>query len=156
LHLPPTFRPYVGAGINYARISSVNLRSNIAGVGLELNSSSRGGALRGGVDIKLPKNLFLNVDVKKIYIDGDVKGGGVKVSSVKFDPLALRGRAVLAIPSQDRQQRCGDVGTAPERAPFLFALSGLPRMEHGVPVHFNAANARSRISSTGPMPAILR
>jgi outer membrane protein len=100
-HLPPTlllqyhflpdgqFRPYIGAGINYTRISSVNLRSSIAGVGLELNSSSVGGALQAGLDIKLSKNLFLNVDLKKIYIDSDIKANGTKISSVKLDPLAF-------------------------------------------------------------------
>ena len=78
-HLPPTlllqyhflpdqkFRPYVGAGINYTRISSVSLA--VPGVGtLELDSSSTGGALQVGFDVELSKTMFLNVDLKKIYI----------------------------------------------------------------------------------------
>ncbi|MBA3904646.1 MAG: hypothetical protein C0522_13410 [Rhodocyclaceae bacterium] len=94
-HLPPTltvqyhflpdgqFRPYVGAGINYTRISSVNLG------GLYLENDSWGPALQAGLDVKLGQNLFLNLDVKKIYIRSDVLAGGTKVSAVKLDPLAV-------------------------------------------------------------------
>lgn len=100
-HLPPTltlqyhfmpdsnFRPYVGAGINYTDISDVNLRSTIAGVNLELDQDSVGGALQAGFDYKIANNVFLNFDVKKIYIDSDVKINGTKVSRVKLDPLAI-------------------------------------------------------------------
>lgn len=101
-HLPPTLlaqyhfmpdamvRPYVGAGVNYTRISSVSL--NVPGVGdLDLDSSSFGGALQAGVDVRIAGNLFLNVDVKKIWIDSDVylKSSGAKVSAVKLDPIAI-------------------------------------------------------------------
>lgn len=100
-HLPPTltlqyhflpdgqFRPYVGAGINYTRISSVSLA--VPGVTtLDLDDDSFGAALQAGVDIALGKNLVLNLDVKKIYIDSDLKDGtGAKVSHLKLDPLAV-------------------------------------------------------------------
>lgn len=101
-HLPPTltaqyhflpegtFRPYVGAGINYTRISSVAL--NVPGVGdLSLENSSIGGALQAGVDFKIADNLFLNIDIKKIWIASDVmlKATGAKVSSVTLDPIAI-------------------------------------------------------------------
>lgn len=99
-HLPPTltlqyhflpdsaFRPYVGVGINYTRISSVNL--SVPGVGkLDLERDSWGGALQVGFDYRLTNNLFLNVDVKKIYLDADLKAGGTKVSKLTLDPLAI-------------------------------------------------------------------
>lgn len=101
-HLPPTltaqyhflpdgqFRPYVGAGINYTRISSVAL--NVPGVGdLDLESSSIGGAIQVGMDVKVADNLFVNVDVKKVWISSDVmlKSTGAKVSSVTLDPIAI-------------------------------------------------------------------
>lgn len=101
-HLPPTltaqyhflpdgqFRPYVGAGINFTRISSVAL--NVPGVGdLDLESSSIGGAIQIGVDVKVADNLFVNVDVKKVWISSDVmlKSTGAKVSSVTLDPIAI-------------------------------------------------------------------
>ncbi len=94
-HLPPTltlqyhflpdgqFRPYVGAGINYTAISSVSLG------GLDLENDSWGPALQAGLDVKVGKNLFLNIDVKKIVIRSDVLAAGAKVSAVKLDPLAL-------------------------------------------------------------------
>ncbi len=94
-HLPPTLtaqyhfapngaiRPYVGAGINYTRFSSVHLP---AGVGID--KSSFGGALQLGVDVPLPyKNLILNFDVKKVYIKTDVSAGGAKIGSFKVDPV---------------------------------------------------------------------
>lgn len=100
-HLPPTltlqyhflpdgqFRPYVGAGVNYTRISSVGLA--VPGVTtLHLENDSWGGALQAGFDVKLGNNLFLNLDVKKIYINTDIKNGaGTKLSHLKLDPLAI-------------------------------------------------------------------
>lgn len=97
-HLPPTltlqyhflpdgqFRPYVGAGFNYTKFSDVNL--NVAGVGpLFLDSSSTGGALQAGMDIKISGNMYLNVDVKKIWIGTDVKTAtGVKVTHLNLNP----------------------------------------------------------------------
>jgi outer membrane protein len=97
-HLPPTltlqyhflpdgqFRPYVGAGLNYTKFSDVNL--NVTGVGpLFLDSSSTGGALQAGMDIKLSGNMYLNFDIKKVWIGTDVKtAGGVKVTHLNLNP----------------------------------------------------------------------
>jgi outer membrane protein len=97
-HLPPTltlqyhflpdaqFRPYVGAGFNFTKFSDVNL--NVAGVGpLFLDSSSTGGALQAGMDIKLSGNMYLNFDIKKVWIGTDVKtAGGVKVTHLNLNP----------------------------------------------------------------------
>jgi outer membrane protein len=92
-HLPPTllvqyhfdatgFKPYVGAGINYTRFSSVSLP---AGVGIDKNSW--GPALQAGVDIPLSGNMVLNVDVKKVYIRTDVYAGGANLGTFKVDPV---------------------------------------------------------------------
>lgn len=94
-HLPPTllaqyhftnfngFKPYVGAGINYTKISGVEMN------GLTLNSHSWGGALQAGVDIPLDKNWSLNFDIKKIYIKTDVyDGAGVSLGTLKLNPVA--------------------------------------------------------------------
>jgi outer membrane protein len=97
-HLPPTltlqyhflpdaqFRPYVGAGLNYTKFSDVNL--NVTGVGpLFLDSSSTGGALQAGMDIKLSSNMYLNFDIKKVWIGTDVKtAGGAKVTHLNLNP----------------------------------------------------------------------
>ena len=94
-HLPPTltaqyhftdlgaFKPYVGAGINYTRISSVNL--TVPGVTVDRNSF--GPALQVGVDIPVAKNLYLNFDVKKVYIRTDVASAGNKIGTFKIDPV---------------------------------------------------------------------
>ncbi|WP_026436119.1 OmpW family protein [Acidovorax sp. JHL-9] len=94
-HLPPSlllqyhfdapgFKPYVGAGVNYTRFSSLNLP---AGVGIDRNSW--GGALQVGLDIPLNKNLSLNFDVKKVYIKTDVFAGGAKAGTFKVDPVLV-------------------------------------------------------------------
>lgn len=96
-HLPPTltlqyhfmpdqqFSPYLGAGVNYTRISSVNLLGGAA----KLESSSTGLALQTGFDYKIDKNWSLNFDVKKIQISSDVITAGGKISKVKIDPLLI-------------------------------------------------------------------
>ncbi|MBC3916869.1 OmpW family protein [Undibacterium sp. CY18W] len=93
-HLPPTLTaqyhfapdakvsPYVGAGVNYTRISDVNLLKGAGG----LENSSFGLAIQAGVDFKLDKNWSLNLDVKKVQIRSDVTISGAKVSAVKIDP----------------------------------------------------------------------
>ncbi|MCX7692422.1 outer membrane beta-barrel protein [Tepidimonas taiwanensis] len=94
-HLPPTltlqyhfpmsgFRPYVGAGINYTRFSSVNLPA-----GLSIDRNSWGGALQVGVDIPVGKNMVLNFDVKKVYIRTDIQAGGAHLDRFKVDPVLV-------------------------------------------------------------------
>ncbi|SDM39628.1 outer membrane protein [Oryzisolibacter propanilivorax] len=99
-HLPPTllaqyhftnfggFKPYVGAGINYTRFSGVRFNSAVQGaLGPSIDKNSWGGALQVGVDIPLAKNLYLNFDVKKVYISTDVHSFGAKVGTFKVDPV---------------------------------------------------------------------
>ncbi len=96
-HLPPTLllqrhfptasgvRPYVGAGVNYTRFSSVNL----LGGGATTDSHSWGPALQVGVDIPLQRNVYFNVDLKKVLIRTDVYAGGSNVGRFKADPWLL-------------------------------------------------------------------
>lgn len=94
-HLPPTllaqyhfnlngFKPYVGAGLNYTRFSSVK-----APAGVDIDRNSFGAALQVGVDISLQKNLYLNFDVKKVFIKTDVTAGGAKLGTFKVDPVLV-------------------------------------------------------------------
>jgi outer membrane protein len=95
-HLPPTLtvqyhfnptgsiRPYVGAGLNYTRFSSAKLLP-----GVDIDNSSVGGALQVGVDIPLSRNMSLNLDLKKVYLDTDVRIGGVKQGTLKVNPVLL-------------------------------------------------------------------
>lgn len=95
-HLPPTllgqyhfnfngFKPYVGAGVNYTRFSSVDL----AGGAITVDKNSWGPALQVGVDIPLSGNLYLNFDVKKVHIRTDVSAGGATLGEFKVDPLLV-------------------------------------------------------------------
>jgi outer membrane protein len=92
-HLPPTltakyhftpdakFSPYLGAGINYTRISNVELVNN-----LDLSRNSFGLAVQAGIDFNLDKHWSLNLDVKKVQIRSDVTSAGNKVTQVQVDP----------------------------------------------------------------------
>ncbi|MCA3071571.1 MAG: OmpW family protein [Rhodocyclaceae bacterium] len=95
-HLPPTlmlqyhftpsqdFKPYVGVGVNYTRFYDVSL----SGGTLTVDRSSTGGAIQAGFDYRLSGQWYLNIDVKKIWIETDVKTtAGALVSSLKIDPL---------------------------------------------------------------------
>jgi outer membrane protein len=77
--------PYLGVGVNYTNISSVNLLNGAGG----LDHSSVGAALQAGLDFKIDKNWSLNVDVKKVQLRSDVTVSGAKVSNVQVDPLLV-------------------------------------------------------------------
>lgn len=96
-HLPPTLtvqyhfmpngtiRPYVGAGVNYTRFSSVHLLGGAATV----DKSSWGLAAQAGVDFLVAPNVFVNLDIKKVQISTDVSAGGVKQGTFKVNPWLL-------------------------------------------------------------------
>lgn len=99
-HLPPAllaqyhftqwsgFKPYVGAGVNYTRFSSVRFDPAVqAALSPSIDKSSWGGALQVGVDIPLSKNLYLNFDVKKVFIKTDVFAAGNPVGTFKINPV---------------------------------------------------------------------
>ncbi len=95
-HLPPTltaqyhftqfgaFKPYVGGGLNYTRFSSIELPA-----GVEIDKNSYGLALQAGFDYEVAKNVYLNVDVKKVQIRTDVSAGGTELGTFKVDPLLI-------------------------------------------------------------------
>lgn len=96
-HLPPTLtaqwhflpgqtvNPYVGAGLNLTLISDVKLADGV----LDLDSSSVGAAVQAGVDFKVASNCYINLDIKYVQIQSDVKvaATGAKVTTVKVDPM---------------------------------------------------------------------
>ena len=96
-HLPPTLNlqyhfapgatinPYIGAGVNYTRMSSVKL---LGGAG-DLENDSFGLSLQAGLDFRLNEHWSINADVKKVNIRSDVYVGGAKASYVKVDPVLL-------------------------------------------------------------------
>lgn len=80
------FRPYAGAGINYTRFYGFK---DDSGLGLSIKKNSFGPALQVGMDMPLTKDLFLNLDMKKIWIktkvDSSVAGGNV--GTLDINPL---------------------------------------------------------------------
>lgn len=80
-----SFKPYVGAGLNFTHISNVSL----AGGAADLKKNSWGPALQVGVDIPVAKNLYLNFDLKKVYIKTDVTLSGKDMGSFKVDPVLV-------------------------------------------------------------------
>jgi outer membrane protein len=99
-HLPPTllgqyhftnfngFKPYVGAGVNFTKISKENITVTSAN-DTHLENNSIGFALQAGVDIPLTKQVSFNVDVKKIQLKSDVYVGGSNVGTLKLDPVLV-------------------------------------------------------------------
>lgn len=83
----PSFRPYVGAGINYTKFYDINL----GGGTLTVDSSNWGGALQIGADFPINKTFFFNVDIKKIWIDTDVKvvATGATAANFKINPVVI-------------------------------------------------------------------
>lgn len=98
-HLPPTitaqyhfmpqatFRPYIGAGLNYTRFYDIDL----GGGTLTVDKSSFGPALQAGADIGITKTMFLNFDVKYIWMDTDVKvkATGAHLANLKINPWII-------------------------------------------------------------------
>ena len=101
-HLPPTllaqyhftnmgaFKPYVGAGINFTRFSSVRFDPAVRdALDPSIKKNSFGGALQVGFDYALDKHWSINVDVKKVFIKTDVRSAGTKVGTFKVDPVLV-------------------------------------------------------------------
>jgi outer membrane protein len=98
-HLPPTltaqyhftsfgaFTPYVGAGLNYTRFSNVEFDPSVqSALQPTLSKNSFGLAVQAGFDYEVARNVYLNVDVKKVQIRTDVSSAGTKVGTFKVDP----------------------------------------------------------------------
>lgn len=95
-HLPPTlifqfrpvptgaFQPYLGAGGNltifYLKTGSLEA--------LDL-STSVGYAFQGGADIRIGGDFYLNLDLKYVNIETEVKSGATRAYDLKINPLLI-------------------------------------------------------------------
>ncbi len=81
--LGTSFDPYLGAGINYTIFYNSNIQI------VDVDSSSFGASFQGGVDIPIKGDVFLNVDVKKIFMKTDLKlhGTSTVADTLKIDPM---------------------------------------------------------------------
>jgi len=81
-----SFRPYVGAGVNYTFMYSAQDSGILHGPHVSYGDNF-GWALQAGADIPIgSQGLFLNVDLKKIFLSTEVKIAGVKAGSAALDP----------------------------------------------------------------------
>jgi outer membrane protein len=81
-----TWRPYIGAGINYTMFSSEETRGALSGASLKLDDSF-GAAGQVGIDIAPANNWFLNLDVRYIDIGADAELNGADLGTVNIDPF---------------------------------------------------------------------
>lgn len=80
------WKPYVGGGLNLTYFYNVGLAIP-NGPQLELADDwSFGGALQAGLDYEIQKNVYLNLDVKYIWIKNDVTAGGATIGDLKINP----------------------------------------------------------------------
>jgi outer membrane protein len=80
-----TFRPYVGAGVNYTYFYNNGLK--VGSTPVSIDSSSWGGALQIGADYAITKDFFVNVDVKKLYIKTDASLNGTSLGTLTLNPI---------------------------------------------------------------------
>ncbi len=88
--------PYVGAGVSYVRAMDNGLTARAAGVGdfpIRVDRNNWGAALQAGLDVNLDDRWLVNFDVKKIFVDTDVKlnlGSGYrKIDNLDIDPWVI-------------------------------------------------------------------
>lgn len=62
------WKPYVGAGVNYTYFYD----NDLANGALSIKDNSWGGALQAGLDYEVAKNLYINADVKYVWMNTDV------------------------------------------------------------------------------------
>ncbi|CAE6744835.1 OmpW/AlkL family protein [Paraburkholderia nemoris] len=80
-------RPYVGAGLNYTLFYNNGL--NAGGQPISITNHSFGPALQAGVDVQVTKSLFVNADIKKIWMHTDATLGGQSLGRLDIDPVVV-------------------------------------------------------------------
>ena len=85
----PKFKPYVGLGVNYTRITQAEL--SVAGVDLDVDRDSFGLAYQVGADFKVAPRVYLNLNFKYVNIATDVKvkSSGAKLTEARVNPTLL-------------------------------------------------------------------
>lgn len=80
-------RPYVGAGINYTLFYNNGLHAG--GQSVSIDNHSWGPALQFGIDFQVTKRIFVNADIKKIWMRTDASLGGTPIGTLHIDPLVV-------------------------------------------------------------------
>lgn len=93
-----TFDPYVGAGLSYVRAmdNSLTAHTAVGDLPIRVERNAWGPAIQAGFDYNLQDKWLINVDVKKIWFDTDVKlnapvlaAGYKKIDSLDVDPWVI-------------------------------------------------------------------
>jgi outer membrane protein len=81
------FKPYLGAGVNYTHFFGEDKGTSVTSVEYD---DSFGPALQAGVDYMLDEHWMLGLDVKKIWINTDVKfNNGAIRADVDINPWVV-------------------------------------------------------------------
>jgi outer membrane protein len=81
------FSPYLGAGLNYTIFYGSEAA---AGLGSLKLSNNVGYAVQAGFDYALTRNMYLNVDVKQIFLSTNAKlAGGAVRAKTDLNPLVV-------------------------------------------------------------------
>lgn len=81
------FRPYVGAGINYTLFYNNGL--HVGDQSVSIDNHSFGPALQFGVDYQVAKNVFVNADIKKIWMRTGASLNGSSLGTLYIDPIVV-------------------------------------------------------------------
>lgn len=79
------FKPYLGAGVQYIAFFSEGDSSTLGGASLDIDNAW-GLALQAGFDYELGNGLYLNADVKKVWLDTEANWGTGHSADVDIDP----------------------------------------------------------------------
>lgn len=79
------FKPYVGVGLNYTIFTKKSFNTALGKVSVD--NDSVGAVAQVGADFMLNKNWSLNVDVKYITMDTQVKLNGAKLGTLDLNPI---------------------------------------------------------------------
>ena len=77
-------KPYLGVGVNYTRLSNVNILNGAASV----NSNSTGAVAQAGFDYMVDKNWGVNFDIKYIQMKTDVAVGTKNIGQLGLNPTS--------------------------------------------------------------------
>ncbi|ASW03909.1 MULTISPECIES: OmpW/AlkL family protein [Paraburkholderia] len=80
-------RPYLGAGFNYTLFYNSSLQAGGTSVGV--HNHSFGPALQAGIDVQVTKKIFVNADVKKLFIKTDATLDGAPIGTLKINPWVV-------------------------------------------------------------------
>lgn len=80
-------RPYVGAGLNYTLFYNNGLSAG--GQSISIDNHSFGPAVQAGVDVQITKKLYVNADIKKIWMKTGASLGGASLGTLHIDPLVV-------------------------------------------------------------------